>query len=73
MGAMGVVVSKNIYEQGTPEYDAFEAGVEAERIRLNKVLAVYHKRFGSGELKESETAMQIKYMYDYVNESRTLK
>lgn len=66
-------MSKNIYEEGTPEYEAFEAGVAAERVRLNKVLEVYHKRFGTGELKESETAMQIKYMYDYVNESRSLK
>ena len=70
---MDVVVSKNIYEEGTPEFEAFEAGVEAERTRLNKVLAVYHKRFGQGEINESETAMQIRYMYEYVNESRSLK
>ena len=70
---MDVVMSKNTYEEGTPEYEAFEAGVQAERTRLMKVLEKYHRTFGTGNLEESETTMQLKYMYDYVNESRSLK
>jgi len=66
-------MSKNTYEEGTPEYEAFEAGVQAERTRLMKVLEKYHRTFGTGNLEESETTMQLKYMYDYVNESRSLK
>jgi len=65
--------TKNIYEEGTPEYEAFEAGVTAERNRLLKVLEKYHRTFGEGTLEQSNTTMQLRYMYDYVNESRSLK
>lgn len=66
-------MSKNTYEEGTPEYEAFEAGVSAERERMMKVLKVYHQRFGKGEIAESESTMQIRYVYEFVNESRKLK
>ena len=68
-----VVVMKNKYEEGTPEYEAFEAGVAAERLRLRKILEKYHNTFGSGHIEESSTKMEIRYMYDYIIESRSLK
>lgn len=72
--AMGVAqLSKNKFEEGTPEYEAFEAGVAAERLRLRKILEKYHNTFGSGNVEDSSTKMEIRYMYDYVNESRSLK
>lgn len=68
-----VAVAKNTYEEGTPEYEAFEAGVESERERMMKVLNVYHQRFGQGEISESESTMQIRYVYEFVNAVRTTK
>ena len=70
---MDVVMSKNKYEEGTPEYKAFEEGVEAERTRLVKILTKYHQTFGSGDITESETTMQIKNLYEFATEARTLK
>ena len=68
-----VAVAKNTYEEGTPEYEAFEAGVASERERMMKVLKVYHQRFGQGEISESESTMQIRYVYEFVNAVRTTK
>jgi hypothetical protein len=66
-------MSKNVFAEGTPEYEAFEAGIQAERLRLRKILEKYHTTFGSGDINQSSTKMEIRYMYDYVNESRSLK
>lgn len=68
-------MSKNKYEEGTPEYLAFEEGLEAERVRLLKVLEKYHRTFCTGDLSDHECSktMQIKYLYDYIIESRSLK
>lgn len=66
-------MSKNTYEEGTPEYEAFEAGVDAERTRLVKVIEKYHKTFGTGNIEESTTTMQIRYLYEFAMESRKLK
>lgn len=66
-------MSKNTYEEGTPEYEAFEAGVEAERTRLKKVLEKYHQTFGQGDITQSNAKMEIRYLYDYVLETRSLK
>jgi hypothetical protein len=65
----------NAYEEGTPEHLAFEAGVEDERIRLRKVLEKYHKTFCSGDLSDHacDKTMQIRYLYDFVVETRSLK
>lgn len=68
-----VVMSKNKYEKDTPEYDAYELGVNDEQERMLKVLKVYHQRFGEGDLKDSAETMQIKYLYDYIMETRSLK
>ena len=73
MGATGVVMAKNKYEEGTPEYEAYELGVREEQDRMLKVLKVYHQRFGEGDLKDSTETMQIKYLYDYIMETRSLK
>lgn len=72
MGAMGVVM-KNKFTEGTPEFEAFEAGIEAERTRLRKILEKYHKTFGSGSMEESTTKMEIRYIYEFISEIRTLK
>ena len=66
-------MSKNIYEEGTPEYEAFEAGVEAERSRFVKILEKYHKTFGEGDIDKSTTKMEIQYMYQFATEKRSLK
>jgi hypothetical protein len=66
-------MSKNTYEEGTPEYEAFEAGVSSERERMMKVINVYHKRFGEGEISESKSTMELRYIYEFVNASRTTK
>ncbi len=66
-------MSKNTFEEGTPEFDAFEAGVAAERERLVKILERYHNTFGEGDLKDSTTKMEIKYMYQFATEARSLK
>lgn len=66
-------MSKNTYEEGTPEYEAFNAGAESERIRLKKVLEKYHQTFGKGDITQSDSQMQIRYLYDYVAETRSLK
>lgn len=69
------VVGMNKYEEGTPEFLTFEAGREAERVRLIKVVEKYHKTFCQGTLEDHECdkTMKIKYLYDYVVESRSLK
>lgn len=68
-------MSSSNYEEGTPEYEAYEAGVAAERARLRKVLEKYHKTFCGGELSEHDCdkTMQIRYLYDFVVETRSLK
>lgn len=70
-----VVAMKNEYEEGTSEYLAFEAGISAERARLQKVLEKYHKTFCGGELSDHDCdkTMQIRYLYDFVVETRSLK
>jgi hypothetical protein len=66
-------MSKNKYDEGTSEYDAFEAGVAAERARFLKILEKYHQTFGSGDIAESTTKMEIRYVYEFAAEKRTLK
>jgi hypothetical protein len=66
-------MSKNAFAEGTPEYEAFEAGVQAERLRLRKILEKYHTTFGTGDIQTSATKMEIRYIYDYINEARSLK
>ena len=73
MGVVQLSSSKNPYDVGTPEYEIFENGIKAERLRLRKILEKYHTTFGSGEITESDMKMEIRYMYDYVNETRSLK
>ena len=63
---------RNPYSEGTPEYNVFMQGVEAERTRLTQILSKYHQNFGSGPIETSETQMQIQYMYNFVVEKRTL-
>jgi len=67
---------KNSYEKGSAEYSAFEQGATAERTRLLKVINKYHTTFCIGELsehEECEKTMQIRYLYEFATESRTLK
>ena len=70
-----VAVAKNIYEEGTPEYKAFEAGIQAERARVIKIVEKYHRTFCNGDLTDHECdkTMQIRYLYQFVTESKTLK
>lgn len=72
---MDVVMSKNTYEEGTPEYSAFEQGVEAERARIIKIVEKYHRTFCNGDLTDHECdkTMQMRYLYEFVTESKTLK
>jgi hypothetical protein len=65
----------NPYEEGTSDFLAYEAGIEAERARLRKVLEKYHKTFCSGDLSDHacDKTMQIRYLYDFVVETRSLK
>lgn len=79
MHAMGVVQLarlKRIYEPGTSEDVIFEEGVQAERARLLAVLNKYHTTFCSGELSEHidcQKTMQIRYLYEFATEARTVK
>jgi hypothetical protein len=68
-------MSKNTFEEGTPEFEAFEAGVQAERLRLRKILEKYHKTFCGGDLldHDCDKSMKINYLYNFVVETRTLK
>jgi len=61
---------KNPYAEDTPEYEVFMQGVEAERTRLTRILDKYHENFGTGAIEESETQMQIRYMYNFIVEKR---
>lgn len=72
---MGVAVMSNKYEEGSPEAIAFEEGAEVERNRLRKVLDKYHKTFCGGDILDHECTktMEIRYMYDFVVEARSLK
>lgn len=65
----------NIYEEGSPEAEAYSAGIEAERTRLRKVLDKYHKTFCGGDMLEHDCTktMEIRYMYEFVTEARSLK
>jgi len=70
------VAMKNNYEEGSAEHTAFEEGIQAERDRLLKVLNKYHTTFCEGELSEHEDCqktMQIRYLYEFAAEKRTLK
>lgn len=73
--AMDVVMGKNTYEEGTPEYEAFEAGVGSERARILKIVEKYHRTFCNGEITDHDCdkTMQIRYLHEFVTESRTLK
>jgi hypothetical protein len=78
MDAMGVVVSKNKYEKDTAEYQIFEEGVQAERDRLLSVLNKYHRTFckDGSELSDHlacDKTMQIRYLYEFVAETKTVK
>lgn len=61
--------------EGTPEENiAYEKGIADERERMLKILKKYHSTFGAGEdVSESTTVMQVKYMYNFIIESRPLK
>ena len=61
--------------EGTPEeMAAYEKGLSDERERMLKILKKYHATFGTGEdISESTTIMQVKYMYNFIIESRPLK
>lgn len=63
---------KNPYTEGDPNYEVFMEGVNAERKRLMKLLELYHSRFGEGELETSNSNMQIRYMYEFVNGKEAL-
>lgn len=65
----------NPYEEGSPEGIAYEAGLESERTRLRKVLDKYHKTFCGGDILDHDCTktMEIRYMYDFVVEARSLK
>jgi len=77
MHVMGVVeMNKNPYEEGTPEYDIFEAGIALERNRLLKVLDKYHHTFCGGPLEnhpECTKTMEIRYLFDFMSGTKTLK
>jgi hypothetical protein len=67
---------KNTYKEGSAEHTAFEQGSLAERTRLLKVINKYHTTFCQGELSEHDDCtktMQIRYLYEFATESRTLK
>ena len=75
MGVMGVARMSS-YEEGSPEQLAYLAGIERERIRLTKVLNTYHKRFCEGLIEdhpECKKTMEIRYLYEFIEESKTLK
>lgn len=60
--------------EGTPEeMAAFEKGIAFERERFIKIIKKFHENFGSGDIAESNTMMEIKYMYNFVMDSRPLK
>lgn len=60
--------------EGTPEeMAAFEKGVATERERFLKILKKFHENFGSGDIAESTTMMEIRYMYNFIMETRPLK
>lgn len=78
MHVMGVVQlsKKNPFEVGTAEYQIFEDGVAYERARLMKVLERYHDMFCGGPLEkhlDCVKTMEIRYLYDFISESKTLK
>lgn len=53
---------------------AYEKGVEDERERFMKILQKFHNTFGKGEdISESTTSMSVKYMYNFIIESRPVK
>jgi hypothetical protein len=69
---------KRLYEDGTPEDVLFEEGVQAERDRLLAVLNKYHRTFckNGSELSEHldcDKTMQIRYLYEFVAEVKTVK
>lgn len=69
---------KRLYEDGTPESVIFEEGVQAERARLLSVMNKYHKTFckSGSELSDHvdcDKTMQIRYLYEFVSESKTVK
>jgi hypothetical protein len=63
---------KNPYTEGEPNYEVFMEGVAAERERLMKLLKLYHSRFGEGPIEESNTNMQMRYMYEFVSGKEAL-
>lgn len=60
---------------GTPEEEtAYQKGVEDERERMLKILKKFHSTFGKEEdIAESTTSMSVKYMYNFIVESRPVK
>ncbi len=69
---------KRIYEPDTPEDAFFEEGVQAERARLLAVLNKYHRTFCKNENEladhmDCDKTMQIRYLYEFVAETKTVK
>ena len=60
---------------GTPEEEAaYQQGVSDERERMLKILKKYHETFGGDEeLSDSTTKMDVKYMYNFIMETRSVK
>lgn len=64
------------YEEGSEAEAIFQEGAESERTRLMKVLNTYHKRFCEGLIEDHadcKKTMEIRYLYEFINETRTLK
>lgn len=60
--------------EGTPEeMAAYEKGVADERERFLKILKKFHQNFGAGDIAQSTTTMEIRYMYEFIMNSRPLK
>lgn len=63
---------RNPYTEDDPNSKVFMEGVNAERERLMKLLKLYHSRFGEGTLEESNSKMEIRYMYEFVSGKEAL-
>lgn len=61
---------KNPYPDGDPNREVFTDGVMAERERLKSILQAYHKQFGTGDIEDSATVMEIRHLYNFVIEAR---
>jgi hypothetical protein len=76
MGATGAALRRYLMAkfEGTPEeMAAYQKGIEAERERILKILRKFHQTFGSGDIAESTTMMETKYMYNFIIDARPVK